>query len=45
MDDTVLASVLLHDVCEDCGVKPEELSFFSPGRAVVALLTKDPGRF
>ena len=26
-DDAVLASILLHDVCEDCGIEPAELPF------------------
>ena len=41
-DDTVLASVMLHDICEDCGVKPEELPFSDEVREIVRLLTKDP---
>lgn len=44
-EDTVLAAALLHDVCEDCGVNPEELPFSPPIRTVVALLTKDAERF
>lgn len=44
-EDTVLAAALLHDVCEDCGVPPEELPFSPPVKAVVSLLTKDPERF
>ncbi len=44
-DDVVLATALLHDVCEDCGVKPEDLPFSAPVRAAVSLLTKDPERF
>lgn len=44
-DDTVLASILLHDVCEDCGVKPEELPVSEPVRHTVSLLTKpEPSR-
>ncbi|WP_026527441.1 hypothetical protein [Butyrivibrio sp. VCD2006] len=42
-DDKVLATVLLHDVCEDCGVKPENLPFSAPVRHSVALLTKPKG--
>ncbi len=38
-DDTMLASALLHDVCEDCGVKLEGLSFSSTMRDAVSLLT------
>lgn len=41
-DDTVLASVMLHDICEDCGVRPEELPFSEEVREIVRLLTKDP---
>lgn len=44
-DDTVLAVALLHDVCEDCGVKPEELPFSAPVRTAVSLLTRDPEHF
>ena len=40
-DDAVLAVTLLHDVCEDCGVAPEELPFSEAVRRPVALLTKD----
>ena len=39
-DDTVLAAALLHDVCEDCGVAPEELPVGPEAREVVRLLTK-----
>ena len=38
-DDRALAAVLLHDVCEDCGVLPEELPFSSRVRELVDLLT------
>lgn len=38
-DDRTLAAVLLHDVCEDCGVLPEELPFSSRVRELVDLLT------
>jgi len=44
-DDTMLASALLHDVCEDCGVKLEGLSFSSTMRDAVSLLTKNPEHF
>lgn len=43
-DDEVLASIMLHDVCEDCGVKPEELPFPNEIQEIVALLTKDESR-
>ena len=39
-DDSLLAVILLHDVCEDCGVAPEELLFTDEVREAVALLTK-----
>ena len=41
-DDEVLASIMLHDVCEDCGVRVEELPFPESVQKIVALLTKDP---
>lgn len=43
-DDEVLASIMLHDVCEDCGVKPEELPFSKEVQEIVGLLTKDKAR-
>ena len=39
-DDAVLASVLLHDVCEDCGVLPEDLPFSEDVKDTVRRLTK-----
>ena len=39
-DDAVLATALLHDVCEDCGIKPADLPFGDEVREAVALLTK-----
>ena len=39
-DDRVLSVCLLHDVCEDCGVTPEELPFSKDVQKSVALLTK-----
>ena len=39
-DDAVLATTLLHDVCEDCGIVPDEMPFSDDVRAAVALLTK-----
>ncbi len=39
-EDETLAVILLHDVCEDCGVRPEELPFSEPVKEAVALLTK-----
>ncbi len=39
-DDAALACTLLHDVCEDCGVSPDQLPFSNEVREAVALLTK-----
>lgn len=44
-DDTVLATTLLHDVCEDCGISPEELPFSDDVKTAVGLLTKNKARF
>lgn len=44
-DDEILASVLLHDVCEECGVRPEDLPFPPAVQETVALLTKDADAF
>ena len=41
-DDVLLASLLLHDVAEDCGVAAEDLPFSEEVRHVVALVTKPP---
>ncbi len=41
-EDTLLAVILLHDVCEDCGVSPDELPFSEEVRTAVDLLTKKP---
>lgn len=38
-DDAVLASILLHDVCEDCGIEPAELPFSEEVQQIVDLLT------
>ena len=38
-DDTVVATILLHDVCEDCGVRVEELPFGEEIRRGVELMT------
>lgn len=38
-DDAVIASILLHDVCEDCGVKPSELPVNDKVRRSVELMT------
>ena len=39
-DDETLSVILLHDVCEDCGVDPAELPFSEPVKRAVDLLTK-----
>jgi GTP pyrophosphokinase len=39
-EDDLLSACLLHDVCEDCGVKPEELPVSKETREAVSLLTK-----
>ena len=39
-DDAVLATVLLHDICEDCGIAPDELPFSPEVREAVRLLTR-----
>ena len=44
-DDSVLAAALLHDVCEDCMVLPEDLPFSDEVRGTVRLLTKNKERF
>lgn len=38
-EDETIAAALLHDVCEDCGVKPEELPFSSAVQEAVQALT------
>ena len=42
-DDDLLSACLLHDVCEDCGVLPEELPVNEETREAVRLLTKPSG--
>ncbi len=39
-DDALLAALLLHDVCEDCGVTPEELPVCREAQEIVRLVTK-----
>lgn len=39
-EDELLAAALLHDVCEDCGVAPEELPVGEQVQHTVRLLTK-----
>lgn len=42
-EDDLLSACLLHDVCEDCGVKPEELPVNEETKEAVRLLTKPEG--
>ncbi|MBR3795449.1 MAG: helix-turn-helix domain-containing protein [Clostridia bacterium] len=42
-DDDLISAALLHDVCEDCGVMPDELPVNERTRRAVVLLTKDEG--
>ena len=39
-EDTILAALLLHDVCEDCKVIPAELPVSQTVQEIVALVTK-----
>ena len=41
-DDNILAAILLHDVCEDCGTKVEELPFNEAIRRAVRFVTITP---
>ena len=41
-DDAILAALLLHDVCEDCGVEIDELPFSPEVKEIVGLVTKKP---
>ena len=41
-DDELIASLLLHDVAEDCGVTASDLPFSPEVRRLVALVTKPP---
>ena len=38
-DDVTVATILLHDVCEDCGVSPYELPVGDEARQAVKLMT------
>ena len=40
-DDDIISTALLHDVCEDCGVKVEDLPVNEITKNAVGLLTKD----
>ena len=42
-DDDIVVASLLHDVCEDCGVSPDELPAGDTVKTAVRLLTKEPG--
>ena len=42
-DDTLAAACLLHDVCEDCGIRNSELPVGPQAREIVRLLTKEQG--
>lgn len=42
IEDDLIATALLHDVCEDCGVAVEELPVNANVKHSVALLTKKP---
>lgn len=44
-DDVLLAALLLHDVCEDCGVTPEELPVCEEAQEIVRLVTKPKQAF
>ena len=44
-DEVLLTSLLLHDVCEDCGITPDELPFSDEVRETVGLVTKKKDRF
>lgn len=41
-EDDLLSACLLHDVCEDCGVSPEDLPVSEEARQAIILLTKAP---
>lgn len=43
-NDDIVATALLHDVCEDCGVAVEELPAGEKVQEAVRLLTKVPGK-
>lgn len=40
-DDNLIAAILLHDVCEDCGVNAEDLPVNEVVKTAVQLVTKD----
>lgn len=42
-EDKLIAAILLHDVCEDCGVEPEELPVNGDVQEAVGLVTRMDG--
>lgn len=40
-DDNLISAIMLHDVCEDCGIKAEELPVNEETKLAVQLVTKD----
>lgn len=42
-EDALLSAILLHDVCEDCGVEPEELPVDREVQEIVRLVTRLDG--
>lgn len=42
-EDNLLAAILLHDVCEDCGVAPQELPVDEEVQEAVCLVTRVDG--
>lgn len=42
-DDDIVAASLLHDVCEDCEISPDELPAGDTVKTAVRFLTKEPG--
>lgn len=42
-DDNIVSAALLHDICEDCGVKVEDLPVNDITKEAVRLLTKEDG--
>ena len=44
VEEELLVSLLLHDVCEDCGIDPSELPFSDEVTETVRLVTKDKAR-
>ena len=44
-EDVIIAALLLHDVCEDCGVVPSELPVCSEVQEIVRLVTKPKYEF